>query len=252
MAQHPVSTFFKLQRNYETKPSGPVVMIAHNYGSTRSTPCDACGHPIIKSSFTEVSGYAEGKGAKVWLDNIGGLCGMIWHQRVIDSLYDAGIKGYIAHPLVIDRIDSPVLTRQGCPNYYYIEVTGRIDVDRELYDENEGLYCPFCGDWNPRPGSKIRFGDKPHWPLLDKWDGSDLVMFGNIAQGGYYCTRRVVELFRKHGWTGFDVSSFMPRTKGPDLGKDTWFEDYEKRLHELYPLAPDGVSSLQRPIRFNK
>jgi hypothetical protein len=252
MQQHPVSAFFDIQRNYKTQVLGPVVTVFHKFGTTSSAPCHACGHPIVRHSFSEAMGDAGGTGAKGWLDNIGGIDGPIWHERVVNGLQDAGINGFIPHPFQIDRIDSPFLRNQNRPNYYYIEVTGRINVDRELFDENEGLYCPTCGHWAPRPGSHISYGDKPHWPLLEKWDDSDIVMFGNIAQGGYYCTRRVVELIRKHGWTGFAVFSFMPRTKGPDLSRDTWFEDYEKSLHEVYPLAPDGVSSLHRPIRFKQ
>ncbi len=247
MPTHPLSRFFEIVR--DPNGPGPVVGLARSPGNAASFKCPECKENFPVPSFTAVTGYIDNALITEWSDHVGGY-ELIITERVLKSFRDAGISGFIAHPLSITRIDSPHLRKLPMPNLFLLEITGKINISREIFDENDGNLCTTCGRWRPRPGGRIRFGDRPLWPLMDSWDSCDFVGIRNINLGGIFCTGRVVELIRAHAWTGFWVRSFMPRMPRPDLSKDTWFEDCEKALHQKYPLAPDGVSPLNFPVRF--
>src|SRR5260370_4060705 len=104
---------------------------------------------------------------------------LVMAARTVSDLQDERAKGFIAHSLQIRKIDSPKLRKPPPPHYFLIELTGRVDIDRQWYDEGEGSLCPVCNEWSPRPGGKYSWGGKMHIPLLETWDGSDLLQYGN-------------------------------------------------------------------------
>lgn len=220
-----LSSFFKIERERSRAHFGPATLIA--YGDVVTATCPHCGAGEYgRKSFENVVAWAEGAGAKMWTDHIGGW-ELIFSERVIDAMFAAGVEGFVAHPLNIGKVDSDRLAKLERPNYFLIEVTGRVDIDRQLFDEGEGSLCPVCGSWRPKRDGKYYFGDRLEVPRLETWDGSDFVMQGNVATVEYCCTPRIVELVRKNGWSGFAFRSFTPRLGRVNLKSENWLAEFE-------------------------
>jgi hypothetical protein len=191
---------------------------------------------IGQYDWSRITGWAQAREGKIWTDTAGMMEGLVFSERLVRGMQEAKMKGFVAHPLVIDKIDSPVLRDTPMPKYYLVEVTGRVDFDRQLFDEHEGLLCPTCETWRPKPKGKYGFEDKMMLPLLNTWDGSDLVKFGKIAMNLYYCTPRFIELVKANGWIGFEFHTFFPglprvvKTDSPN-----WLAEFEAVAKEKYP-----------------
>lgn len=173
--------------------------------------------------------------AEFYVDWVGGLETLI-SRVVYDDMKQAGISGFRAHPVPIDIVRSDKLREQVAPDYFALEVLGEVDIDRQLFDEYDGNLCDTCGRWSPKNGGKYGFGEKNTIPILETWDGSDLVKVNNIKSTYLYCSRRVIDLARERNWTGFSARIFggagsvVVNHKSP-----TWLEEFEAVVRAKYP-----------------
>lgn len=134
--------------------------------------------------------YIDEVGSK-WSDMVGsggGTFDFMVTDRVVKSLHAAGIDCFKATPVEIVKIESRKLRNQEPPNYFVIEITGRMNFDLKA-------------------GKKeYRFGTdtSTRWvPLVDSWDGSDLFVAGNSDAKFTYCTEKVLLLARQAQWSNF-------------------------------------------------
>jgi hypothetical protein len=229
----PLTALYEIGR--EPRRTGPVVTVAFNPNCAIREKCTQCGRIVtIREGFEGATAESEGKAPKEWTDHIGEFQ-LVFSERVVDSLKESGITGFVPHPLQITRVESLALASSSRPNYFVIEVTGRVDIDREHYDGGDGLLCEACGVWRPRPGGKVKYGDKMTVPVLESWDGSDFVKCRNIRHGGFYCAPSVVELARVGGWTGFEFRGFVPRLPAVNLTNPDWLAEFEAAARGMYP-----------------
>jgi len=155
------------------------------------------------------------------------------------DMLDNGMTGFVAHPIRISAadIESEVLRKLPIPQYYLLETTGCVDIDRQLFDEFDGELCEVCHNWCPRPGGKYSYGTKVTVPLLSTWDGSDLVAIRNIKNAGIYCSRKVVDLAIEKKWTGFGIQAFTDGLPKIDLTKANWIDDLAVAVANRFPGA---------------
>jgi hypothetical protein len=154
----------------------------------------------------------EKKGSK-WPDIIGhGTAGFhfIFTERVIEVMKTEGIRGFSARPIRIEEILSKKLREKEPPNYYCIEVTGKIEITKKYYDKLESGYT-YVGEvtndkdrtYDQRPiRREIRFV-----PIEDSWDGSDWFCMSNHGHFRHYCcSRKLVELAYREKWTNCQIT----------------------------------------------
>lgn len=226
MRTHPLLTLFEIDGG-GPNPIGTTILFGFN---SQQRKCPVCkSGKIGRKDWEGCSADIIGKNATVYSDYIGGFQSVI-SKRMLCDLRNAGMTGFIAHALVITSVESPLLLKINTPQYYLIEFVGRVDIDRELFDEFDGDLCEMCHKWRPREGGKHLFGDKVQMPVLESWDGSDFVMMQNIESGQRFCSRRVVDLAIEKKWTGFSINAFTYGFKKPDLSSDRWFDDLSNEV----------------------
>lgn len=219
------------------KHRGPAVIPLFNPSRTVQLKCKFCGRlQTIQRDYESMKGSCSIFGAKEWTDHVGESSSeLIFSEDVVDDLKSIGAKGFESYAIPISKILDENLADLNRPNYYYIKVTGLVDLDRNLYDDGDGLLCPGCHTWSPRVDGKVFYGDKMTVPDMANWDGSDLVATRNIRSGRNYCTSRVVELARKSGWTGFEFKSTLPGLAPVNLEADDWLDELKAMTELRYP-----------------
>lgn len=241
---HPIANFFEFERDHSRRLNGPRISPRSGpYGKTHK--CPECGSLVRTNEWHEATGTAEGRNVQAWLD-YAGTPHLVFSQRVVDGLNKIKATGFAAHPLPIKITQnlsmwSKWLEDHEPPSYYWLEVTGRVNIDRNIYDGGDGNLCSICLNWRPRKGGKVTYGDMPSWPIVESWDGSDFVMTRNVKSGLTYCTRRILELTISEEWTGFDFRSFMPRMPLGNYREAGWFERYNAELHRRIPWPQDEI-----------
>lgn len=119
-------------------------------------------------------------------------------QRVLDVLHNARIAKFSEDPAVIEKIGAKSLRDIPPPRYYYLTVTGEISVDFDAGGASLIDQCPVCF----RSSSGGTLGSR-FVPLSDTWDGSDIFRIRNLSGDAIFCTLKIVDLARQHGWTNF-------------------------------------------------
>ena len=152
---------------------------------------------------------------------------------------DQDATGFRAHPVSIDSVESKILQRNQPPDYFCLEVTGRVAIDRNLYDQQDGELCGICGGWRPRKGGRVGFGPLPKMPLIETWDGGDFVKTKNVSVATRYCSRKIVELARSEEWSGFAVGCMMDGFPLPDLSRDDWDAELAVAVAEKFNSMED-------------
>ena len=145
------------------------------------------------------------------------------------------MTGFVPHPVIFHKIDSPKLQKQSQPQYFLIELTGHINVNRDLFDEKEGNECPVCHNWTPKEGGKYFYGARTLFPEMSTWDGSDFVHIHSPAIGGHFCTTRIIELARAKKWVGAHFESVTPRPYFVNLKSDKWLDEIAEKVRAEYP-----------------
>lgn len=200
--------------------------------------CPACGRRFAPVYEGEAEARIDNKGSR-WSDIIGSGTAsppFMISERVIDTLRGVGVESFEEHPVRITEIKSKQLRIIPPPQYYYLNVKGEMDIDREASGIPERkVICPVCLMQEPyQPGEKIPSPERLI-PRPETWDGSDLFILRNYGRSSVFCTRKVLELARQHRWTNFrfepiDVlRRYATRWKGIDyLGKKwppKWYPD---------------------------
>jgi hypothetical protein len=228
---NPVLHFWRVEGG---ELGGPTATVGFDPSGTKVWSCEGCERGWEKSDLDTVRVHAEGKGAKFWPNFLFGFK-LIISAKVLDDLRANGITGYVPHKVRFHKIDSPKLQKIEPPDYFLIEVTGRIDVERKWFDGGEGFVCPVCKDWQKKPGGKYGLGAKILMPILDSWDGSDFVEVRNVGYGSRYCTTRVLELARSKKWFNASFSAITPRPFQVNLDSENWFAEIEGKVQAEYP-----------------
>jgi len=170
-----------------------------------------------------------------WTDSIGSS-EVILSERAVRALEREEIEGFEAHKVLVKyaRV-APLQKASEMPSYYWLEFIGKIDIDRECFDHHEGTVCAGCEWWKKNPERATSKSQRLLVPVMDNWDGSDFVTIGNVLWGGYFCSRRVVELARKEAWTGIEFGGFDPHLPRLDLGRSDWHAAFSKSVKSKYP-----------------
>ncbi len=230
LQKHPLLTIFEYRGGDPKSPTGASVL----YLDGTRKPCPDC-------ESGRIGPYNWGKAeieilahkATYYPDLIQGLYVVLVNQKVLDDMAEAKITGFIAHKAKIWRVSGPI-SKTPPPVYYLLEITGKFELDRKLYDEFEGKLCPTCHSW--KPGGKYTWGDKVELPVLDTWNGGDWSK-NNVGAATPYCSRRVVELARVKKWTGFRILATTYGLPVPDLTKDDWDAELTASVEKKFPLS---------------
>jgi hypothetical protein len=130
------------------------------------------------------------------------------------------------------------------PTYYYLEITGGVDIDLVASKAKVDRVCDQC---------LLHYANGRQWnrtavPREDTWDGCDLVEVRNYPVAGEFCTERVLLLAREHRWTNFrflPMDVIMRHTfgwKGIDYRGRKW------PPKEWYPPRPSRDHTLEEWI----
>jgi hypothetical protein len=184
---------------------------------------------------------------------------LILHERVVRVLEREKLKGFVAHPVSIKPFKNKRLLAKGVPQYYLLEITGRVDVDVARFEEDHQI-CPVCLQFENKTGSDLNYRTRPPFVFLspENSDGSDLLEFGNLRPSYTVCTRKFIDLACQHQWTNFVFGYWVPQVGISEkfYQKPDWFERVtvlaKVRYPELFGLTPDKAKSLLPPKEENK
>ncbi len=214
-------------------------------GWTKDGSCPGCGTDRFHWSGP---GTAEVEGGWRWSDVIGsGSVGppFMVSERVIEAFHRAKITGFVEHPVVITAVRPPRLERKRRPNYYWLEITGLMDVDLEASGVHVPNPCPVCH------GGKGRSPPRRWVPLYDTWDESDLFTLRQFRSSLTFCSERVLMLARQHKWTNFRfdpidvVQRHATKWSGIDYLAEAWPPQW-------YPEPPSKGRSFEEWVQWTR
>jgi len=178
-----------------------------------------------------------------WTDVLTEIDALILHERVCAILAKEKFTGFKIHPIEITEVKSKKLVAVPIPRYYFVEITGRVDIDINELDDEGGSICPVCLARNASEGNPYRWKAKRIVPKLETWDGSDFIKLSNLRSGRNFCSRRFVELAHAYKWTNFVFGESLPGVglweKAPQFGLSyfdpEWFAKLGERVRAKYP-----------------
>ena len=188
-----------------------------------------------------------------WTEVISCLDGLILQESVCEIIEKEQFTGFNTHPIVITEIKSKKLRSLAVPQYYLLEITGRIDIDVNDLDDVGGSICPVCLRRDPQQGNPYRWKEKRIVPKLETWNNADFVKLRNWRCGMKYCSKRFIDLAGKYKWQNFIFGESLPGVavweKAPENGLSyldpDWFEKVssrvEKRNSDLFGKSDDLV-----------
>jgi len=196
----------------------------------------------MEKSYAGAKIWVDGRGSR-WPDILTCLGLPIFHERVVETITDASLTGFIAHPVEIVEVKIKKLAELPVPRYFLMEITGRVDIDPNELDDVGGSLCPLCFNRDCKIKHPYRWQTKRMVPKLETWDGSDFVRTRNWSTGRYYCTRTFVDLACKNRWTNFVFGTTSPgvtmfKTKIEDYLSycdPDWFEKTAERVKAKNP-----------------
>lgn len=117
--------------------------------------------------------------------------------KALDIFEENGITGYSEYQLVVSEslIQGGSIDR--LPDYYCLNISGRIDFDFTTMHIKKKRVCPQCGQFE---WSRMRL--EPIFLDQNTWDGSDLCLVDSIP-GFRVCTERLRKVIQEHRLTGF-------------------------------------------------
>lgn len=219
--RHLLLTFFGVSAEYAYRS-----VAFSRVSSRRCEPCRRCYEAIDDSyeTFDVELGIAPRKGhAPQAIDILYDF--PLLREDLLIGFLEAGITGFKYHK---------VKFTQNAPDddFYLLEVTGRVDV--EILDDGEGKVCPICLSYVGKRGGKYEWNQQL-LPILDSWDGSDLVRINNRAHGKRFCSRRVVDLAFSRGWTELRFGETIPHVLARREDGIQWHESVKVRAMEKWP-----------------
>lgn len=158
--------------------------------------CPVCGE---RRKVLVGSGSCEIHGGTSWMDAIGIASWPLFlvSRRVVVALEQIGAKGFEPRAVCFTKVQSPAM--QNAPDYFYLDVKGRIDIDLKSSGLEGAQQCPGCF----RDLSTKLIEPTRYVPAREGWDGSDLFRLRNRPNLLVFCTRRILELARQERWTNF-------------------------------------------------
>lgn len=158
----------------------------------------------------------------------------VWSERVVECMTRNGLLGFRAHQIPIQEQGTLKILKEGIPDYYVIEITAKVMIDLDLYDGGDGLLCPECRYWDPRPGGTVSWGDKIK-AIIDRGEEpTDFALCSSPRIGTMFCSPRFVELVRANGFTGFEFGSGCHIAL--ELDRADWWERYCAEAKRRYPF----------------
>lgn len=189
--------------------------------------CTRCGlsrHYRQYDSNTYSVRYAEEK----WPDLLGPSTTSnirIVSERVADDIAESNLSGYVLSAMECESMAPKVKLSE---KYYKLSATGSADFLPIMSNERMQFVCPVCGQWNPdfvHNGYPIGTG-----PLsIKQWDGYDFSIGLFAHKKNFFCSRRVVELCMKKGWTNFCFDAYLQNIH-ISSGIINWEQSLEKQL----------------------
>lgn len=162
-----------------------------------------------------------------------------WSQQVVNAAIQSNFTGVRFHRIAVvsSTTGGPI---EGLQPYYSVEITGRVTVDRNLYDGGDGFLCPECGVWKPRLEGTVRWGDKMTAIVDDGVDMPDFALAANIAGLSPFVSIRAAQLFGASGFSGFRYMPLFPEypiggAGLGDPGAPGWWEDYIEKVRNNLP-----------------
>jgi hypothetical protein len=257
--EHPLLAFFDIvgETNPDTLKIYSPPELGVSLGEKTKRGCPVCKNVSVAlvSDYAGARATLSGMDATYVPEFIGAPRYLLVSERVNIDLKENGIRGYIAHRVPVSAGFDFALKGQLIPAYYLLEITGRFDLDRRRFDNFEGQLCPKCHIWKPAKGSKVRYGGKNLFPVLDSWNGGDFLIQGNIDSGVTYCTKKVADLARAKKWTGFGIKVMSwgcPEGGRADLRYPDWYEDLRRKVLEAFPIINGEIHSPLDELRKRK
>lgn len=146
-------------------------------------------------------------------------------EDVLNGFLEAGITGFKYHKANF-TLNAPDQA------FYFLEVTGRVDV--EILDEGEGRICPICLSYLGKKGGKYQWNQQL-LPILDSWDGSDVVRIGNRSHGMRFCTRNVIDLALERSWRELQFGETIPHVTVRPQDGARWYDSVSERAISHWP-----------------
>lgn len=249
--KHPLLLFFEVTGgNIPAEYEGHSMGLGVSLGPATIRGCPICknNNVVVEGDYSQASCTLSAENAKFFPDFVAGIGYCVISERMKLDLEENFITGFIAHRTRVAYkagFACEFRTRK-IPSYYLLEVTGCIDIDRGRFDNSEGQLCEGCGNWKPRAGSKVGYGEKTRIPLIETWNGGDFIRQHNISTGALRCSRRLADLAAEKQWTGFGIKIMSWGCRGggrADLRNPNWFDDLEARVHEVYPIVDGFIRS---------
>ncbi len=191
--------FFSFQAAYGD-PAAPVMSFVE-YGRDIGTECGRCGRTVHRHSSEGWSCVVDE--GTYWPDVLGAASSPIHavSARVVRALEDEAASGFEVCPMHLAEVRGRRLAHLPEPEYFYLNVTGAVDIDLAAGGIGDVPACPECFQQIPE-------GHKPahrHVPIAGTWDGADFVRTRNLPNLLTFCTRRIVELARRDRWSNLRI-----------------------------------------------
>lgn len=218
---HPLLTFFGVSAHFAYGST----WYSHNAGR-RCEPCqrwyDDYDDPYVKNDVELTTAPPMGKSPQA-IDVLNDF--PLLREDVLSGFLEAGVSGFKYHKANFIR-NAPD------QDYYFLEVSGRVDV--EILDEGEGSVCPICRSYLGKKGGKYRWNQQ-FLPILDSWDGSDIVAIGNRSLGRRFCTRKVIDLALERGWHELEFGGNIPNVRVNLEDGVRWYDSVAEQAMLKWP-----------------
>lgn len=172
-------------------------------GYSRSV-CPQCNRQIGTPQYKETSPHLILEGGSVYPDYLQ-FCGagnrlFLISEQALGIFEKNRITGYSAYQLVTSESFIRSSNTDRPPDYYCLNISGRIDLDFAAMHIKKKRVCSQCGQFE---WSRMRL--EPI--VLDQatWDGSDLCLVDSIP-GFRVCTKNLRQIIQKNKLTGFSFS----------------------------------------------
>ena len=225
------------------KVSQPYPRARVNFLQTRKL-CNACGKSVVADSEMRHA-VIDGPVVPPKEQDSLGFDQLLFSRRVVEELRAREFSGFEAIRIPVYCVMVPgSLTEIPDAEFYWVKITGTVDVDRKVFNGREDSLCTSCGRWSPRKalGHKVSWGQEIPLPILNDKDQDDLCVFGNLQYGLKMCSPRLMDLQREMKWNGLCFAGVLPQltyTIQPSENPN-WLDAYCEEIILKYPNLSSG------------
>lgn len=170
-----------------------------------STICPRCSRRVATPQYSNDQPSLVLEGGRIYPDYLQ-FCGagkslFLVSEKALEVLETNKISGYAGYQSV--TFESMVSCNNVVhkPNYYNLNITGRIDFDVVAMHIKKKRLCHECGQFE---WSRMRLD--PIILDMTTWDGADLCLLDSIP-GYRLCSQNVKKLIQKYKLTGFSLKA---------------------------------------------